>query len=509
MGMTKVYSLAMFDAGDGMQVQPFFYWHFFPGFLRGFYSAFPDWELWIYHDSSLYHAPYGDTLVRLAHMGKLKLILMPDTKKRCEGMLWRMLPIWQGADVVACRDVDGLPYPREYKAVEDWIKDGKTMCHVIHDSESHHGIMGGTSTWRASEFRDRFKSWDELVMKAGDLTIHGSDQNLLNKVIEKTAVTFIRNPPHVDKRDGIGPHIGAGFSSNIIVDWFDRNEPNAWLRSCERAYSNVSAVMSCDGHPQYMGGLPLTCKVWYELMNARALIIMTGDKVQLLRDHKRVIDWCRDAGARIFFTPISAGWRPATSAQVGRLFAHTIPWINDHDDYLITTDADMWPLSSDFFAKNKSQNKMTLWYANAYGAGITAEKFPLCYVGATPKLWREVMSKAEPMTFQAALADALQWIPNHESMTEWCHDEVYFSMRVRKWPGFPTDVHFVDRHGGPPKDRIDRSNWPSSPVIKGMVDAHLVRPPERPDNWIRVEPILKQLMTDEGYKWCQEYVGAH
>jgi hypothetical protein len=505
--MTKVYSLAIFDAGDGSQSQPFFYWNFLPGFLRGFYSCFPDWQLWIYHDSSIYHSPNGDVLMRLARQGKLKLIYVGDTHQRCKGMLWRMRPIWEGADIVACRDVDGLPYPREYKCVEEWIKSGKGLVHVIHDSESHHGIMGGTSTWRAMEFRDKYKSWDEFVSKASvhgiDLSVHGADQILMNKEIPRESAIFVRNPPKEDKRDDIGPHIGAGFSSTIISDWYDRNEPNRELRSCEIAYSNVNAVMGCDGNHQYVGALPLTCKVWNELNNARGLVIMAGDKETLLRERKREIDWTRDAGARIFFTTIAPGFFSATTAQVGRLFAYLIPWIDENADYLLTTDADMWPLSKDWFAKNKTSDKVTLFYSNAYNGN----KFPLCYVSAYARIWKEVMLKScEPRTFMQALMDALVEMPPRgaDPLTEWCFDEQFFSAQIKKWPGFPSKVHMVERRGGPPVDRIDRSKWPGNPDITRMVDAHLVRPAEK--KYGQTRPILSQLMTPEALAWCDAYV---
>ena len=503
--MTKVYSIAMFDAGDDSALSISHYWNFFPGFLRAFYSCFPDWCLWIYHDSSLYHSPNGDVLMRLAHAGKLKLIYVGDIHQKCEGMLWRMLPIWQGADIVACRDIDGLPYPREYKCVEEWIKSGKGLCHVIHDSESHHGIMGGTSTFRSMDFRDRFKTFEEFIARADfhhiDLSIHGGDQHLLNKEISKSDCTFIRNPPKEDVRDEIGPHIGAGFSSSIISDWYDRNAFNPWLRQQERAYSNISVVMGCDGHQDYIGGLPLSCKVWNELNNSRALVIMAGSKEELLRKYKYQIDWMRDAGARIFFTPIAHGFRPATTAQVGRLFAHTIPWVDQNSDYLLTSDADMWPLSADWFAKNKSPDKMSLWYANAAGG----RTYPLCYVGAFARIWREVMG--DKKTFMQNLESALTGIPDRESMTEWCWDEVYFSAQVKKWGGFPSRTHMVDRRGGPPIDRIDRSKWPVNPNIKGMVDAHLVRPVEK--KYTQVRPILEQLMTPEALAWCDNYVKGY
>lgn len=500
--MTKVYCISMFDAGDGSPSDPFHYWNFFPGFLRAFYSCFPGWELWIYHDSSLYHAPHGDTLMRLAHAGKLKLIYAGDTHQRCRGMLWRMRPIWEGADIVACRDIDALPYPREFKTVEEWIKnpDDKIIGHCIHDSESHHGIMGGTATWRSMQFRDIFKSWDDLVnsciIHKIDLSIHGGDQHLLNKVIPRSRVTFIRNPPKEDTRDHIGPHIGAGFSSSIISDWYDRNEFNPWLRKCERAYSETSVVMGCDGHHNYVGGLPLTCKVWNELNNSRALVIMAGDKEELIRKNKYQIDWMRDAGARIFFTPIAAGYRPATTAQVGRLFAHLIPWIDGNRDYLLTSDADMWPLSADWFARNKAPDKLSLWYANAYAG----KQYPLCYAGAFASIWKDIMGGDK---FAQALASSLVGIPDKESMSEWCFDEVYFSAQVKKWNGFPVRAHLVDRRGGPPIDRIDRSRWPVAIDIKGMVDAHLVRPVEK--QYDKVRSILVQLMTPEALAWCDNY----
>lgn len=99
----------------------------------------------------------------------------------CEGMLWRMKPIWtQDVSHVLCRDADAITTYKEAQAVQVWIESG-FYFHAINDNPSHGGLMGGLTGFETSSFKSitGLNSFDEMV-SGYSLSERGSDQHLLN-----------------------------------------------------------------------------------------------------------------------------------------------------------------------------------------------------------------------------------------------------------------------------------------------------------------------------------------
>jgi len=65
--------------------------------------------------------------------------------------------------------------PKDRRAVEEFVKSGRAI-HVIHDSSSHSGIMGGTIALNVS----KVGSWPNESAPEIDWNQHGADQQYLN-----------------------------------------------------------------------------------------------------------------------------------------------------------------------------------------------------------------------------------------------------------------------------------------------------------------------------------------
>lgn len=240
--MKRVHSLSFFKSPQSGYESPragtsqgIFFLNFIPTTIRAHFAVWPDWELRIYHDRRVMEYPCWPWLERLAEAKMLTLVDKGETRDLCYGMLWRMEPLFDpDVEYFICRDIDSLPMHRDRAMVEEFIASGAT-AHCILDSESHSGpYMGGMVGWNAPKLRAALnvKSLDEMIALYGviDLSIHGSDQRLLNGIMTARVgrETFIhqrrtdvlypwamktqRVAPQLTSLDKIVRHIGAGYN---------------------------------------------------------------------------------------------------------------------------------------------------------------------------------------------------------------------------------------------------------------------------------------------------------
>jgi hypothetical protein len=151
-------------------------------YIRGFYFnvrmnrlIYPDWNTYLAIDKSTY-----DQYKSLFDNLNIIINVFGHTPQLCEGMLWRMYPIWaEGVSHVLCRDSDAITTYKEAQMVESWLQSGKG-AHAIHDNPAHSGLMGGMIGFKTETVRNHYGSWVELLHRH-DFTKHGADQNLLNE----------------------------------------------------------------------------------------------------------------------------------------------------------------------------------------------------------------------------------------------------------------------------------------------------------------------------------------
>jgi hypothetical protein len=154
-------------------------------YIRGFYFnvrmnrlIYPDWNTYLAVDQSTY-----DQYKLLFDRLNIIINVFGHTPPLCEGMLWRMYPIWsEGVSHILCRDSDAITTYKEAQYVEAWLKAGKGV-HAIHDNQAHGGLMGGMVAFKTEVIKNHFHSWEEMIT-GSNLSKHGSDQDLLNQKIE-------------------------------------------------------------------------------------------------------------------------------------------------------------------------------------------------------------------------------------------------------------------------------------------------------------------------------------
>lgn len=513
-----------------------------PALVRAHHACFEGWELRIHHDESIWHCYYGDVLLRLHDQGLVNLVARPAPRTLCEGMLWRMLPAWDGSvDRFITRDVDSLPTPRDRQMVEEWIAAGHD-AHVIHDSTSHTGLMGGTAGYIPGAVRLAFGSFEEMLAAApADLSQHGADQILLGTVLQnrmgpvlvhtvRATVPSENERPVAGMGDSstsegaanrLGKHVGAPVDPAEALQAVDvvaaelvipdhmtiaAAEQAAGcpigVREPEVVIPLDRAILACSLNPDYAFFLPFDTALWRRL-GYRATIFLVGTPEEWSTGPCGLAAReARKLGAELRFVPHVEGRKDSTVAQCVRAGAGALPeGVFRDTDYALVTDADLWPL--DRRLVDLPRDRLGVTYANAY-QGEAEPHYPMCHQGAPGRVWRQMVAARKladvaPEIFATLPADADDW-------ASWNHDERELSRRIYALPG-PTEMR--TRYGAPPVDRLDRSAWPRGRVVEALhekkaVDAHLPRPGQHPENWPDVRALFLALLPGQD-AWVDAY----
>lgn len=250
---------------------------------------YPDWNVVLNLDESSYNA-YKDLFSRLREEGFIKLKIWPDTDKLCEGMLWRMSPIFDKEnEIVLCRDLDSPATFRERQAVQYWMDNGKVL-HAITDSVSHNlPLLGGMIGMRAGYFRERVgaSSWGEFRnMVRCNLSEKGSDQIFLNDVIYPI---FARHGS-----DSITQHYFNGHPNTFLSDFHTCTCPptSGHSEKCPNNYTvpipdDLKETNTVCGHIGASG--------WYETALFKFLRKHSfSNLINIEKEYQKIFYWTND-----------------------------------------------------------------------------------------------------------------------------------------------------------------------------------------------------------------------
>lgn len=556
--MKNVVSLALFrhsssgyESANAGESQGRFFTNCLPAIVRGYAACYPGWTVRIHHDDSIYNTYYGDVLFKLAAEGLLELVDCGKAETLCGAMLWRMKPASDpNVERFICRDVDAIPTPREAKAVAEWIESGLPV-HIIHDSPAHTGYMGGMMGFRPDALRevigaDPYAAAIQFAADDGiDLNVHGRDQRVLNNLFKARLArsTFCSfdpsKSPHSEFRVSrpIPPSSGLLDSTTANIGTpFDRvgavgiyNEASANDPEFARTISRISeiekslfldeqqygparnqkyAVTSSNLNHDYAFYAPIVAAMWVEL-GYRPIVFLVGSSEEW-KAHKFgsvVLAEARRRGAVIHFVDRVEGYPESTTAQTIRLAGAYTSLIRD-DDYLLTTDVDMLPLSRSFWGNPLDGHDFDVYFANAY-EGEKRPHWPICYIGMSRISWVHLLG-----SYPDHNVAARSWMNGNlcketvkgDPMVAWCFDEYFISEKIAEAKKNGKAVRFIDRMKAPagwPASRIDRGAWEetwatnvvNSPdglrVHPGAVDCHAPRPGFGEVAWQeRVRPLL-------------------
>ena len=270
-------------------------------------------------------------------------------------------------------------------------------------------------------------------------------------------------------------------------------------------------ALSCTANPAYAFVLPITCRLWRRL-GYEPIVVLVGDQAGWLKQTLAAVENGSDS---IFWQPSIEGFEDSTVAQVSRLAAWMLA---GSGQYILTADADMWPLSRQYFGWHTEGCKLDLYSWNAY-AHEKEFKQPICYIGAMRAIWSEICLGWRD--FEAAIRWMLSACGEAaDGWEQWNLDETWISEAIHSWSGFSDACRARHRGilpfwtGGPGSavvGRIDRAAWPKpgEAIPDACIDAHLPHNAWEDEPWAGCAAILaKDLPTRPAGGWPAGQAGG-
>lgn len=304
-------------------------------------------------------------------------------------------------------------------------------------------------------------------------------------------------------------------------------------------------VMGCTIESDYSLPLPITCLLWRELVGFEPRVYIVGS----LRS------WCERAPLvtlnalsrhRIEAFQLSPyiDYPDGTVAKHIRQHAAAERFFCD-DDWVMPADADLWPLVRDFYHQHEgAAERAVLYYSNGdhftrkdaaldgFDAGVRFFTIPMCHATMRARDWRAAwnlvpddMSASLIATFKRYGVNDASRVPDGETPAAWKwwvnSDQRLLTERLCRQDWFPAHaaagggtvgaVRFIERRGGPPRDRLDRAFphvWHAPFEAGHYTDAHLPKEPERPERWARLLPIVDALLPQHS-AWARSYYAEY
>lgn len=244
------------------------------------------------------------------------------------------------------------------------------------------------------------------------------------------------------------------------------------------------SINSSDPNDTYSFFIPIVARAWKRLGYSPVSLLLGKEQLWTSNPKDAFCLQKTKEESQVFFVSGVDGYRNATVMQVCRVVASAIQSFHE-DDYLLTSDVDMIPLSGSYFKSQDIQKRFHIFSADAYAditKGLFPPKFPMCYLGARAGLWRDIMGIRTD--FDSEVAKVVRC-----SGGEWGHDEMYCSARIMNHPVFKGDLR--REHGGYSKGecqlmirtwpfghadrRADRDGW-CFDGRRDLIDAHCFRP---------------------------------
>jgi hypothetical protein len=212
-------------------------------------------------------------------------------------------------------------------------------------------------------------------------------------------------------------------------------------------------VVSGNDHPKYFRFVPVFSAAWrYFYPNIKLHIIYTGLSPINLNFLHQYFDVVEHLPLKIFKDSV-------LGAQVSRIY---YPALIDSDQFVVTTDIDLIPLSSNYYLNviQEFDEKSFIVMRNVIAQ---YKELPIGYNLATSSTWRDVFGVLNHKQFTAKIYSDLRWV-RHDGQhggKGWNHDQRqlwrFVIDRRNKWDAdLKRLILLKDDHPGISFKRLDR-----------------------------------------------------
>ena len=291
----------------------------------------------------------------------------------------------------------------------------------------------------------------------------------------------------------------------------------------------------------YFFDLPLTVLAWHRL-GYDCIVMIINDPWTCKKDSKIhvLMETLLDMdGVVLLILKGMPQTHSVTTSQLSRLFVSTllqdggdpVAW---NDTYIVTADADTWPLGHGFFdlpsgkevlhgnwnngAANKYFKQIFHGELAAHGPAI---HMALSYIGMKVKTWIEVMSMGGDLHLPRSPGEVITYVQDvfgkgccnnvHHAGPGWNMDQLLASRRIHEWKitNKKIDkvyVYYRAMTHGRWANCHDRVHWVALNNLTDLVDSHVLQYNYKSEVWPRMRPLLNLMHPDNGtLAWCEQY----
>ena len=270
---------------------------------------------------------------------------------------------------------------------------------------------------------------------------------------------------------------------------------------------NKLAVVSTDNNHTYSFFAPIVAAFWKYVAKYECIIINVGEPDEKT---KFSLNYAEQVfGAKIIQINNCTQASDVTLAQSSRLYACDL--LQDTNDFLLTSDIDMLPLSYEYFNVSSTDDKFIFLYYNAYDM----HKFPICYLGARINLWKKIMLSQNDISFLDDFNFNFTQFSdkNPNTLQVWNFDELLFENKFWSWVeknAINLDDKVVKIHRNPNNDRLDRADWKNDFHAHSIYkDCHALRPAYLHDNFHKIYDLCTKYLGNETATKIMEYFNKY
>ena len=251
---------------------------------------------------------------------------------------------------------------------------------------------------------------------------------------------------------------------------------------------NKFVVNATNSNLHYSYFIPIVSLMWKTIGYTPITLLFGSDWAGNTKTNY-ILDNIKKHSA-VWSLPYTPGFKESTCVQISRIFASASLDFS-LDDYILTSDADMIPLSKSWFNSQDHNKKFHIFGADAYGGA----RFPICYLGATVANWREIMGIQV-----SGINNAMETYMD-KNRDNWDYDELLFTEKIRKWL---SQCQLINRGWteGRANDRLDRVSW-NWQNQTNLLDCHSIRPGYM--HWAELSCLFKTYCSDSDYNYIKNY----
>lgn len=271
---------------------------------------------------------------------------------------------------------------------------------------------------------------------------------------------------------------------------------------------------------QYAANAPLSAYIWRHHIGFFPIVFaVTHTNLTMSAEH--VVDAIRDAGGMVEIVHPRHTDATQTMAQLVRIATFALPFISDHD-YIVTTDADIWPMSQLYWKNALNFNQhFTIVNGEFFRQHVHVEVgMAMCYIGAMASTWKVLilhsvdaitsnMSALQPLSNSGGAMDAAsitnliidagkefrkeRWAGLTKGGHQWFWDQVFLTYAFRHLvktcnATYATGANLQAR-------RLDRSGWNFNGDIEHYTDAHLIYPLTAAHVWSKLMDVWHKMFN--------------